>query len=53
MDSLEMAIEALNGVHQAFVLVGPARVPIDRQPADTDLTIRVEAGFEIRPTPEP
>ena len=53
MDSLETAIEALNGVHKAFVLIGPARIPIDRQPADTDLTIRVEAGFEIRPTPEP
>ena len=53
MDGFETSIEAIAGVHKAFVLIGPARIPVDRQPADTDLTIRVEAGFEIRPTPEP
>jgi len=53
MDTLETSIEAIAGVHKAFTLIGPARIPVDRQPVDTDLTIRVEAGFEIRTTPDP
>ena len=51
MDQLETQIESISGVHKAFVLIGPARIPIDRQPADTDLTIKAEAGFQIKPTP--
>jgi hypothetical protein len=49
MDTLENNIEAINGVYKAFALIGPARIPVDRQPADTELFIRVEAGFDIRP----
>jgi hypothetical protein len=53
MDALETSIEAITGVYKAFTLIGPARIPIDRKPVDTDLSIRVEAGFEITPIPTP
>jgi len=52
MDTLETQIEAITGVHKAFVMVGPARIPIDRVPAGHDLRIGIEAGFGISPTPE-
>lgn len=52
MDNFEDDIEALTGVHKTFILAGPARIPIDRVPADHDLRIVVEAGFSIDPTSE-
>jgi hypothetical protein len=51
MDALETAIEAITGVHKAFVLIGSARLPLDRTPVDHDLTIGVEASFDIKPPP--
>ncbi len=56
MDELQTRIEEIAGVHKAFVLIGPARIPIDRVPADTAndtyaLKIKVEAGFGITKTP--
>lgn len=52
MDALETAIEAITGVHRAFVMIGPARIPLDRVPVDHDLRLRVEGSFTIEPTPE-
>jgi len=52
MDALETAIEGITGVHKAFVLIGPARIPTDRVPEGTDLVIGVEGKFDIKPTPE-
>jgi len=51
MDQLETAIEGITGVHKAFVLIGPARIPLDRVPADHELRIGVEGSFRIDPTP--
>lgn len=56
MDTLQTQIEAITGVHKAFVLIGPARIPLDRVPDDTaettySLHIGAEAGFDIRATP--
>jgi hypothetical protein len=51
MDAMETQIEAIANVHKAFVMVGPARIPLDRVPADHDLTIGVEASFNITPMP--
>ena len=51
MDALEVAIGAITGVHKAFVMIGPARIPIDRVPAGCDLRIGVEGSFRIDPTP--
>jgi hypothetical protein len=53
MDSLEVEIDAIVGVHKSFVLIGPARIPTDRQPVDNDLIIKVRAGFDVRTTPTP
>lgn len=47
MNALETAIEAIANVHKAFVLIGPARLPLDRVPANHDLKIRAEASFGI------
>ncbi len=52
MDGFEASIEAITGVHKAHVLVGPARIPLDRVPADHDLRIAVEGGFRIDAEPE-
>jgi hypothetical protein len=52
MDQFETDIEAITGVHKAFVLAGPARIPLDRVPVGHDLRIGIEAGFHIDP-PEP
>lgn len=49
MDAFETGIEGLAGVTKAFVLIGPARIPLDRVPTGHDLFISVEAGFDIRP----
>jgi len=51
MDGMETDIEAITGVHKAFVMAGPARIPVDRVPADHDLRIKIEAGFAIDPEP--
>lgn len=51
MDAIETAIEGITGVYKAFVLIGPARIPIDRTPEDCDLKIGVEASFRIDLTP--
>lgn len=51
MNALETAIEGLTGIHKAHVMIGPARIPLDRVPAGNDLFIGVEAGFDIRATP--
>jgi len=51
MDALETAIEAITGVHKAYTLIGPARIPLDRVPAGHELAIWARAGFDIRPTP--
>lgn len=48
LDGLETQIEAINGVHKAFVLIGPARIPLDRVPANTELFIHAQASFDIR-----
>ena len=53
MDGMETDIEAITGVHKAFVMIGPARIPIDRVPADHDLRIGVEGSFRIDETPVP
>ena len=47
MDGLETAIESITGVAKAFVLIGPARIPLDRVPTGDELRIVVEAGFDI------
>lgn len=52
MNQLETAIEGIAGVFKAFTLIGSARIPVDRVPADHDLVIFVDAGFDIRPTPQ-
>lgn len=49
MDQLEAAIENINGVTKAFCLIGPARLPVDRVPANHNLIIRTEAEFDITP----
>ena len=51
MDGLETQIEAITGVYKAFVLIGPARIPLDRVPTGSELQIAVEAGFHVY-TPE-
>lgn len=51
MDGFETDIEAITGVHKAFILVGPARIPTDRVPANHELFIGIEAGFDIKPEP--
>ena len=51
MDALETAIEAITGVHKAFVMIGPARIPLDRVPVDHDLRFLVEGIFSFEPTP--
>ena len=51
MDAFQTQVEAIANVHKAFVLSGPHRIPLDRVPADHDLTIGTEAGFRIKPTP--
>ena len=51
MDALETAIEAISGVHGAHCLIGPARIPLDRVPADHDLKIGIEGKFTVDPTP--
>ena len=53
MDGMETSIEAIPGIHKAFVMIGPARIPLDRVPADCDLRIGVEGSFRIDPTPVP
>jgi len=53
MDQLEAAIEDITGVHKSFILIGPARLPLDRVPSGTDLSIWIDAGFAINPKPEP
>ena len=52
MDQLETAIEGITGVHKTFVLVGPARLPLDRVPDGHDLKIGCEGSFRIEPVPE-
>lgn len=52
MDALETAIQELAGVQRAFVLIGSARIPVDRTPADHDLVAGVDMAFDIRPTPQ-
>jgi hypothetical protein len=47
MDALETSIEAISGVHKAFCLIGPARIPLDRVPTGDELRVVVEAGFDI------
>jgi len=51
MDALETAIENISGVHKAFCLIGPARIPTDRVPVDHDLKIGVEGKFMIQAQP--
>lgn len=51
MDNMEASIEAITGVHKAFVMIGPARIPIDRVPTGHALLIDIDAGFSIEPTP--
>lgn len=50
MNTLETEVEAITGVHKAFVLIGPARIPIDRRPVGYDLYIGAEAGFKFEST---
>jgi DNA-binding Lrp family transcriptional regulator len=53
MDAFEASVEAITGVEKCFIMIGPARIPIDRVPADHDLRIGIEGSFRIDPTPEP
>lgn len=51
MDLLETSITSTSGVHNAFCLIGPARIPLDRVPSGYDLNIGVEGKFNITPEP--
>ena len=51
MDTLETNIDAITGVHKSFVMIGPARVPIDRVPTGDELQAVIEVGWNIY-TPE-
>ncbi|MCP4304721.1 MAG: hypothetical protein GY788_07560 [bacterium] len=51
MDGFEVDVEGITGVYNCDILSGPHRIPVDRVPADHDLRILLEAGFDIRPTP--
>jgi len=50
MDALETAIEQITGIHKAFVLIGSARIPLDRVPDGNDLLITCQGGFDVRPS---
>jgi hypothetical protein len=45
MDLLEIAVEEITGIHKAFCLIGPARIPTDRVPDGFELKIRCRAKF--------
>lgn len=51
MDAFEASVDGIAGVHKCHILAGPARIPLDRTPADHDLIISIDGGFDIRPTP--
>jgi len=51
MNTLETSITAINGVFGSHCLIGPARIPLDRVPADHDLKIGIEGKFIVDPTP--
>ncbi len=53
MDALEGLIEGIAGVHKAFVLVGPSRIPTDRVGDGEELFIEVDCNFEMEETPSP
>jgi hypothetical protein len=51
LESLATQIEAISGVHKAFIRIGSCRLPIDRVPEGQELKISVEAGYTITPIP--
>ena len=52
LDGLETNIEGITGVDKAFALIGPARIPLDRVPASSELRVVAEMAFDMY-TPEP
>ena len=50
-DSLQAAIKAIPGVHDAFVLITSSRIPTDRISAGQELRLRIEGGFTIEEIP--
>jgi hypothetical protein len=47
MDLLEIAVEEITGIHKAFCLIGPARIPTDRVLDGYELRIKCRAKFTI------
>ncbi len=50
MDTLQDLIEDITGVHKAFALLGPARIPVDKVEEGEELRIGVTGEFHIAQT---